>query len=173
MLSPSAPPDTTNFAFETRFNPVRSWLLVKGDTYFLEDATLAKALHYRVFSEAVDKPIAMGSITQVADATCRTSCSCPRSAGTYHIEATMELTNGRTLGPMKGQFIKKDEAKDARTGGKTSTATWSASCRPTPHSSSRMKAWPAWAAPTTSTPWACPSASSPTAQTSARRQPAW
>ena len=29
MMSPPAPPDTTRFAFETRFNPVRSWLLVK------------------------------------------------------------------------------------------------------------------------------------------------
>ena len=113
MLSSSAPPDTANFAFETRFNPVRSWLLVKGDTYFLEDATLAKALHYRVFSEAVDKPIATGSITQVAEYYLQDIVQLPTlEPGTYHIEATMELTNGRTLGPMRRQFIKKDEAKE-------------------------------------------------------------
>ena len=31
--------------------------------------------------------------------------------GTYHIEATMELTNGRTLGPMRRRLSKRTRRK--------------------------------------------------------------
>ena len=78
--------------------------------------------------------------------------------GTYHIEATMELTNGRTLGPMKGQFIKKDEAKSAHWW-KNEYGNVERVLPPYTALVQQDKAWPAWAAPTTSTPWACPSAS--------------
>ena len=113
LLSPSAPPDTTTFAFETRFNPVRSWLLIKGDTYYLDSASQAVALHYHVLPENKTEPIAEGRITQIAEYYLQDVLQLPPlSPGTYRVEATMELVGGRILGPMTGTFEKKDEAAE-------------------------------------------------------------
>jgi len=113
MLSPAAPRDTTTFAFETRFNPVRSWLIVKGDTYYLEGAQQAKALHCRVLPADASETVAEGSITTVAEYFLQDVLQLPPLApGTYRVEATMELASGRMLGPMTGSFVKKDEAAE-------------------------------------------------------------
>ena len=113
MMSPTAPPDTTSFAFETRFNPVRSWLLVKGDTYYLEGAREAQSLQYRVLNADKAEPIAEGHITRIAEYYLQDVVQLPSlDPGTYRVEASMELTDGRVLGPMTGSFVKKDEAAE-------------------------------------------------------------
>jgi len=120
LLGPSSPPDTTSFVFEARFNPVRSWLLIKGDTYYLEDSSEAQALRYQVVRLDDDgeplaeaEPVAEGHITLVADYFLQDMLQLPALAsGTYRVEGTMELTGGRTRGPMSATFVKKDEAKE-------------------------------------------------------------
>lgn len=113
LLSPAAPPDTTRFAFETRFNPVRSWLLIKGDTYYLEGPTEARSLHYHVLAADETEPMAEGRITQIAEYYLQDFVQLPPlDPGTYRVEATMELADGRVLGPMTGTFVKKDEAAE-------------------------------------------------------------
>ncbi len=113
LMSPTAPPDTTNFAFETRFNPVRSWLLVKGDTYYLEGEREARALQYRVLAADKTEPVAEGRITQIAAYYLQDVVQLPPlDPGTYRVEASMELADGQILGPMTGSFAKKDEAAE-------------------------------------------------------------
>ena len=113
MMGKVTPPDPAKFAFETRFNPVRSLLLVKGDTYYLEDPTQAKALHYRVVSESGGAAVAEGRITGIAEYFLRDVVKMPPLApGKYRVEATMELADGKRLGPMTGGFEKKDEARE-------------------------------------------------------------
>jgi len=67
MIGPVPPPDPTKFSFESRFNPARSLLLVKGDTYYLDDPAQAKALRYRVMPDVGGKSIAEGRITLNAE----------------------------------------------------------------------------------------------------------
>ena len=113
LLSPAPPPDTTTFTFETRFNPVRSWLLIKGDTYYLEKSAQAVALHYRVVPVDTSEPVAEGRITQIAEYYLQDVLQLPTLApGQYLVEATMELADGSIRGPMRGQFEKKDESAE-------------------------------------------------------------
>jgi len=112
MLGPVTPPDPTKFAFQTRFNPVRLLLLVKGDTYYLDDPAQAKVLRYRVVAEA-GEVVAEGQIVQSAEYYLQDVLKLPSlSPGNYRVEATMELADGTKLGPMSGTFVKKDEAKE-------------------------------------------------------------
>ncbi|MEI6970845.1 MAG: glycoside hydrolase domain-containing protein [bacterium] len=113
MMAPVPPPDTSKFAFETRFNPVRSWLLIKADTYYLEDSVHAKSLRYRVTAEADGKVIAEGQVILMADYYLQDVVELPQlEPGKYRVEAFMELVEGKVLGPMTGQFEKKDEASE-------------------------------------------------------------
>lgn len=110
MLSPSAPPDRTNLAFDTQFNPVRSWLLIRGDTYYLEDPEDAAALHFSVKPDDSDAVVASGSITKAAEYYLQEIVQLPPlDPGHYVVQATMELVDGTILGPAGGLFEKKDE----------------------------------------------------------------
>ncbi len=113
ILSPATPPDKTKFNFQTRFNPVRSLLLVKGDTYYLDDPSQARALRYRVVSKETEKLVSEGQITLNAEYYLQDLIKLPMlEPGTYIVQATMELTGGKKLGPMTGEFVKKNEAKE-------------------------------------------------------------
>jgi len=113
ILDPAPQPDPTQFAFQARFNPIRSWLLIKGDTYYLEDPAQAEALHYRVLPASGGQAVAEGRITQSAEYYLQEVLELPPLApGEYRVEATMELADGRRLGPMTSAFVKKDEASE-------------------------------------------------------------
>ncbi len=113
FLAPVQQPDPTKFEFSLTFNPVRSWVLVKGDTYTLPDPKLAKALLYTITREGDTKPTAEGRITQIAEYYLQSLLKLPPlKPGKYNVTATMELTDGKTLGPMASAFEKKDEAKE-------------------------------------------------------------
>ena len=106
-----------NFSLETKFNPVRSWLLVKGDTYQLEDPASAKALHYSVskidpnHENRLSDIVVSGKITNVAQYFLQDVLNLPPlKPGHYSIEAKMELHDGTLLGPILRSFEKKDEA---------------------------------------------------------------
>lgn len=112
MLAPVPAANADQFAFETRLNPVKSWLLIKGDTYYLPENVTAKSLAYRVTAEGSTQPIAAGVLTRLAEYYFQQRLELPPlKPGKYTVEATMTLADGRTLGPMKSTIEKKDEAK--------------------------------------------------------------
>ena len=112
MMGPATKADPNQFVFLTRFNPVRSWLMIKGDTYYLPENVTAKSLTYRVVPEGETKPIAEGVLTNIAEWYFQKRLELPPlKPGKYTVEATMQLADGRTLGPMKSTVEKKDEAK--------------------------------------------------------------
>ncbi len=112
MMAPVTPPDPNKFDFRITFNPVRGQLRLKGDTYYLEDPSQAKALRYRVTRDGQSKPMAEGRATVSAEYYLQDIVELPRLApATYRVEAVMELVDGSELGPMSVTFEKKDEAK--------------------------------------------------------------
>jgi len=112
-LDPVKPRDPTKFSFSARFNPVRSWLLIKGDTYYLDNPAAAKALRYEVYREGKDKPIVEGRIDRVAEWYFQDVVQLPPLAsGKYQVKAFMEMANGKKLGPVSDAFVKKDEARE-------------------------------------------------------------
>jgi len=113
LLVPADPPDPTKFDFQMRFNPVRLLLLVKGDTYYLDDPSQAESLRYRVLSKAGGKVIVEGRVTLNAEYYLQDLIKLPMlEPGTYSVQATMELAGGEKIGPMTGEFVKKNEAKE-------------------------------------------------------------
>ena len=114
LLQPAPPTDPNRFQFQARYNPVRSLLSVKGDTYSLEDPGQARALYYRILPENGGDPIAEGVITQTAEYFLQDLIElAPPPPGAYIVEGTMALQDGTRLGPMTGRFEKKDEAEPA------------------------------------------------------------
>jgi len=112
MMQPVVKPDPNQFPFITRYNPVKSWLMIKGDTYYLPENVSAKSLTYRLTPEGETKPIAEGTLTNIAEWYFQQRLELPPlKPGKYLVEATMLLRDGRTLGPMKATVEKKDEAK--------------------------------------------------------------
>ncbi len=119
MLISSQSLQNNTFTFETKFNPVRSWLLIKGDTYQLNDPASARALHYslsKIDSTEQNTPsniVASGKITNVAQYYLQEVLKLPvLQPGHYSIEAKMELQDGTFLGPIQRRFEKKDEATE-------------------------------------------------------------
>jgi hypothetical protein len=95
------------------WNPLKSLLRVGGDTYYLPDPAQAKALLYRVTAKGSDTAIAEGRITRLFDYYLEDMVDLPPlKPGTYQVEASMELADGRKLGPFSRTFEKKDEAKE-------------------------------------------------------------
>lgn len=113
FLAPVTQPDPNKFTLQTRFNPVKSWLLIKADTYYLPDPSMARSLKYRVVSVSDDtKVLAEGTLTTIADWYFLERLSLPPlQPGKYSVVASMTLSDGHVLGPMTQIFEKKDEAK--------------------------------------------------------------
>lgn len=114
LLAPVTPPDPTKFNFSARFNPVRSWLLVKGDTYYLPDPSKARELRYRVVPTGGGKPVTEGVITeQNSEYFMQKLIELPPlPPGTYTVTATMSVEGAPDRGPMTATIVKKDEAKE-------------------------------------------------------------
>ncbi len=113
LLAPVTPPDPTKFNFSAQFNPVRSWLLVKGDTYYLPDPSKARELRYRVVPEGGGKPVAEGVITEQSSEYFMQKLIelPPLRPGKYTVTATMSIADAPDRGPMTAAIEKKDEAK--------------------------------------------------------------
>ena len=112
MLAPVKPADPAKFAFEARWNPLHQVALVKADSYYLPDPKAAKALKYRVTAETGGAPVAEGAITNVAEWYFQDLIALPAlKEGKYRIEGSLELADGRTLGPLSATIEKKDESK--------------------------------------------------------------
>jgi hypothetical protein len=113
FLDPVAPGDPSKFALDARYNPVRNWLLVKGDTYYLPDPAAARSMKYRVVAQGADaKTIADGTLTSISEWYFQERLALPPlKPGTYVLEASMTLADGTVLGPMRSAFTKKDEAQ--------------------------------------------------------------
>lgn len=112
MLNPVKPRPDNKFAFETNYNPVRNNLLIKGDTYYLDDPESAEALIYRVYAKGEDEPIVEDKITRSAEWYLQEVVELPElDPGQYRIEATMKLAD-REIGPMQAGFTVKDEAEE-------------------------------------------------------------
>ncbi len=113
MMAPVKPSDPNKFPFMMRFNPVRGWLSLRGDTYYLNDPKQAQNLQYRVLLKGSAKAIAEGTVTRISEWYFRTILKLPTlKPGDYTVEATMRLQDGRELGPMTQSFSKKDEARE-------------------------------------------------------------
>jgi len=114
LLAPVTPPDPTQFNFSAQFNPVRSWLLVKGDTYYLPDPAKARELRYAVVPEAGGEPVAEGVITeQNSEYFMQKLIELPPlKPGKYVVTATMSIEGAPDRGPMTATIVKKDEAKE-------------------------------------------------------------
>ncbi len=113
MLAAVKPRDPTAFEWRTSWNPLKSLLRIGGDTYYLPDPAQAKALRYRVSAKGADKPVAEGRITRLYDFYLEDVVVLPTlAAGTYQVDASMELADGRTLGPYSRTLEKKDEARE-------------------------------------------------------------
>ncbi len=110
-MDPVPVPDPNKFDVEIAFNPVRMWLLVRGDTYHLGDPSSASALRYRVTAQDGGGTVAEGSIKKVADFFLQDVIELPLlKPGKYDVEASLELVDGKMLDPVKRTFEKKDEA---------------------------------------------------------------
>ena len=122
LLAPVQQPDPTKFAFSAEFNPVRSWVLIKGDTYYLPDPSKAKELRYTIAPEAgggstgltAGKPVAEGVITEQSSEYFMQKLLKlpPLKPGKYVITATMSVEGAPDRGPMTATIVKKDEAKE-------------------------------------------------------------
>ncbi len=114
LLASVTPPDPTKFAFSAQFNPVRSWVLVKGDTYYLPDPSKAKELRYTISPEAGGKPVAEGVITEQSSEYFMQKLIelPPLKPGKYVVTATMSVEGAPDRGPMTATIVKKDEAKE-------------------------------------------------------------
>ncbi len=112
MLAKVSPPDPSKFSFITEYNPVRNKLLIKADTYYLPDPEAARQLHYTVTPAEDDNPLIQGKVTDVAEWYFQDVVDLPLlEPGSYAVSAELILDDGTRLGPMRGKFEKKDEAK--------------------------------------------------------------
>ena len=112
MMAPVKEANPNTFPVDTRFNPVRGWLLVKADTYYLPDPTAAKSVSYRVLPDGEGAaPLLTGTLTTTAEWYFQERLALPAlKPGKYAIEVSMALADGKTLGPMRRSFEKVDEA---------------------------------------------------------------
>ncbi len=112
MLAPVKPQPKNTFSFSTSFNPVRNTVLVKGDTYYLDNPGDAAALRYRIEHSDTGKLINEGRATAVAEYYLQDVIKLPElQPGKYAVQSWIELKDGTEIGPMKGVFTKKNEAE--------------------------------------------------------------
>jgi hypothetical protein len=86
----------------------------KFTTDHLDDPSQARALRHRVMSKGKKKVTSEGRITRNAEDYLRDLIRLPPGEpGTYPVEATMELTERRTLGPMTGEFVNRARQRNS------------------------------------------------------------
>ncbi len=130
FLAPVQQPDPTKFDFSLAFNPVRSWVLVKGDTYALPDPKLGQALVYTITREGDTKPTAEGRITQCAEYYLQELLKLPpltareiqrlgshgtdrRQSARPHGRRFREEGRGQGVSPLVGQEVRQYRARPA------------------------------------------------------------
>ena len=113
MMRPVKERNPNKFALSTQFNPVRKWVMLKADSYYLPEPEAAQALEYRIYPEGdSDRPIARGTTDQKVQFYFTRKLELPElTPGTYVAEATLRLEDGTKLGPMRKSFAKKNEAE--------------------------------------------------------------
>jgi hypothetical protein len=113
MMRPVKERDPNKFALSTQFNPVRKWVMLRADSYYLPEPDAAQALQYRVYPEGKKgKPLAQGETTDKVQHYFTQKLELPGlKPGTYVAEATLKLADGTELGPMRKSFTKKDESE--------------------------------------------------------------
>lgn len=105
-------PPPAAFPLGGAFNPVRNNLQFDADAYYLDNPKLARQARYTVTREGDTKPVASGTVTQATYHCFSSLLQLPElKEGTYTVEATLELADGKQLGPVKTTFKKLNEAK--------------------------------------------------------------
>ncbi|MDD5708463.1 MAG: DUF6067 family protein, partial [Kiritimatiellae bacterium] len=111
-LAPVKERNPNEFDFSVKSNPLRGLVHLHADTYYLPDPLAAKSLRYSVIRKNDGKTIAEGEITRLAEwyfDEVLTLKDLP--SGNYEVTGEIVLKDGKTFGPRKGSFEKKDEAK--------------------------------------------------------------
>ncbi|MCC6580245.1 MAG: hypothetical protein IT440_07360 [Phycisphaeraceae bacterium] len=113
VKSPQSAPDAKpSFSLSATFNPVRSTLQVTGDSYYLDDPSMAREMRYRVLKAGQDKPVLEGSIGEASTYYFSRLLELPiLTPGDYALEATLGLKGDTVIGPQTVKFSKLDEAK--------------------------------------------------------------
>ncbi len=107
-----AVPRTEAFPLSGTFNPARNNFQLRADTYYLDKPEAAKALRYTVTRQGDAKPVVSGALDKTAYFFFTELVQMPvLKDGDYTVEATMDLADGKTLGPVRTTFKKLDEAK--------------------------------------------------------------
>ncbi len=105
-------PPKEAFPLSAGFNPVRNNLQLRGDSYYLDQPADAQALHYTVTRDGDNRPVAEGTLTEVAYFYFDKLLQLPElKEGEYTVAARLELRDGTTLGPETARFRKLNEAK--------------------------------------------------------------
>ncbi len=104
------PPDA-DYPLVVQFNPVRNNVLLRADTYYLDDPSVAKSVTYRIVPEGGGEPLASGRIETAENYYFERLFELSRvEPAKYTVETTMHLDGDRTLGPQTADFEKLDEA---------------------------------------------------------------
>jgi hypothetical protein len=106
-------PPTEAFPVRVGFNPVRNNVSLVADTNDLDDPRAAKQVRYTVAREGEAAPLVSGTLSTVAYNAFDALLQLPQlQPGGYTVAATMDLADGKSLGPVTRSFKKRDEAKD-------------------------------------------------------------
>ena len=105
-------PPTEPFPVNVGFNPVRNSVSLEADANYLDDPRAAKQVRYAVAREGQAAPLVSGTLTTAAYNAFDALLQLPQLApGSYTVSASMDLADGKSLGPVTRSFKKLDEAK--------------------------------------------------------------
>ncbi len=111
-LKPAPDPNPNEFPFTVNFNPLRSLLEVRADSYFLPEPDATISLRYEVRHKETGKLIASGDITRaIAWVFGEVIPLADVQPGSYEVSGSIILKDGRTFGPRSASFVKMDEAR--------------------------------------------------------------
>jgi hypothetical protein len=106
-------PSKEAFPLSGTFNPVRNNFLITADAYYLDKPEMVKQVRYTVTREGESKAVISGTITKASYKSYTSLLQMPTlPEGTYNVEAFMDLSDGKSLGPVKTKFKKLDESKE-------------------------------------------------------------
>lgn len=106
-------PSKEAFGLSAKFNPLRSNLQFTADANYLDHPEQIKQARYTITRAGESKPVLTGVLTSAAYNAFDALLQLPvLEPGTYKVEATLETTDGQTLGPVSRSFVKLDEAKE-------------------------------------------------------------